>query len=56
LIEVAVLAADIQDRDAAVELFDVIQTTHPHLQCIWADGQYQGGLGTTSPATTRGAW
>ena len=40
----AVLAADIQDRDAAVELFDVIQSDHPQLQCIWADGQYQGGL------------
>jgi len=44
LIEVAVLAADIQDRDAAVEVFDVIQPEHPQLQCIWADGQYQGGL------------
>jgi putative transposase len=44
LIEVAVLAADIQDRDAAVEVFDVIQADHPQLQCIWADGQYQGGL------------
>ena len=37
------LAADIQDRDAAVELFDVIQTDHPQLQCVWADGPYQGG-------------
>jgi putative transposase len=27
-----------------VELFDVVQTEHQQLRCIWADGQYQGGL------------
>ena len=42
LIEVAVLAADIQDRDAAVELFEVVHPEHPQLACIWGDGPYQG--------------
>ena len=44
LIEVAVLAADIQDRDAAVEIFEVIKDEEPQLRCVWADGQYQGSL------------
>ena len=44
LIEVAVLAADIQDRDAAVDVFEAIHPEHPQLACIWADGQYQGQL------------
>ncbi|MFO0734180.1 MAG: IS5 family transposase [Nitrospiraceae bacterium] len=44
LIEVAVLAADIQDRDAAHEIFEVIKDEQPRLTCVWADGQYQGGL------------
>jgi putative transposase len=44
LIEVAVLAVDIPDRDAAVDLFEVIHPEQPQLQCIWADGQYQGQL------------
>jgi len=39
-----VLAADIPDRDAALDLFAVIEPNQPRLQCIWADGSYQGGL------------
>ena len=39
-----VRAADIQDRDAAVDVFEAIRPEHPQLACIWADGQYQGQL------------
>ena len=38
------LAADIQDRDAAVDVFDVVHADQSHRQCIWADGHEQGGL------------
>ena len=40
----AVLAADIPDRDAALDLFAVTDPAQPRLACMWADGSYQGGL------------
>jgi len=44
LIEVAVLAADIQDRDGALDIFDVIKDKQPRLQVVWADGMYRGAV------------
>lgn len=38
------MPADIQDRDAALDVFEVAQVTQSQLELIWADGAYQGGL------------
>jgi|SRR5215212_5552795 len=44
LLIVKVLAADIQDRDGAKQLFLEIKEQMPRLQLIWADGGYRGKL------------
>ena len=44
VIRVAVLAADIQDREAAPDVCRLAQPVCPRLEVIWADGGYQGAL------------
>ena len=44
LLRVAVLAADIQDRDGAMDLLPVAKPDCPRLEQVWADGAYAGGL------------
>jgi putative transposase len=44
LIRVLALAADIQDRDGAQDLFLVAKPISPRLELIWADGAYAGEL------------
>ncbi len=44
VIRVAVLAADIQDRDAAPDVCRLAQPVCPRLEVIWADAGYQGAL------------
>ena len=44
MIRVAVLAADIQDRDGATDLCRVSQPICPRLELIWADAAYGGAL------------
>ncbi len=40
----AVLAANIQDRDGAMDLLPVAGPDGPRLEQVWADGAYAGGL------------
>lgn len=44
LIRVVALAADIQDRDGAQDVFLVAQPVSPRLELVWADGAYAGEL------------
>ena len=44
IIRVAVLAADIQDRDAAPAVCRLAQPVCPRLELVWADAGYQGVL------------
>ena len=42
VLRVAVLAAHIQDRDAAIDLFDLAAPVCPRLEQVWADSAYAG--------------
>ena len=44
MIRAVVLAADIQDRDGAVDLCRVAKAACPRLKHIWADAAYRGAL------------
>ncbi|WP_405701154.1 IS5 family transposase [Streptomyces sp. NBC_01383] len=44
LLAVAVTAANVGDRDAAVPLLRQLRTLHREITLIWADGGYTGGL------------
>ncbi len=43
LLNVAVHAADIQDRDGALLVLTGLRQLFPWLELIWADGGYRGG-------------
>ncbi len=43
-IRVAVLAANIQDRDGATDLLALAKPVCPRLEQVWADGGYSGAL------------
>jgi putative transposase len=42
VLRVAVLAAQIPDRDAAIDLFDLAQPVCPRIEQVWADSAYAG--------------
>jgi putative transposase len=44
VIRAAVLAADLQDRDGAIDLCRVARPVCPRLELIWADAAYRGAL------------
>lgn len=44
LLAVAVTAANVGDRDAAVPLLRRLRTLHREITLVWADGGYTGGL------------
>ena len=44
VIRAVVLAADLQDREAATDVCRVARAACPRLARIWADGGYQGAL------------
>ena len=44
LLKAKVLTADVQDRDAAKQLFSELKEQMPRLSLIWADGGYRGKL------------
>ncbi|WUV32521.1 transposase [Streptomyces sp. NBC_01483] len=44
LLVVAVTAANVGDREAAVPLLERVHTAHRSLRLIWADGGYTGRL------------
>jgi len=46
----AVLPADVQDRDAAVPLLERVRGMLPRLQVIWADGAYAAVIGRVKQA------
>jgi putative transposase len=44
VIRAAVLAADLQDREGAIDLCQVARPVCPRLELIWADAAYRGAL------------
>jgi transposase len=44
LLVIAVTAANVGDRDAAVPLLERLRTLHREITLVWADGGYTGGL------------
>ncbi len=44
LLAVAVTAANVGDRDAAVPLLRQLRSLHREIALVWADGGYTGGL------------
>ena len=44
MIAVVVHAANVQDRDGAKMVLDLIRQTHQRVRLIWADGGYAGKL------------
>ncbi|MFF1604472.1 IS5 family transposase [Streptomyces mirabilis] len=44
VLAVAVTAASVQDRDAAVPLLERLRTTYFSIRLVWADGGYAGSL------------
>jgi transposase len=54
-LNVVVHAADVQDRDGAVELLRRSRRLFPFIEVIFADGGYQGPLMAAALAQT-GAW
>ncbi|WUQ09960.1 transposase (plasmid) [Streptomyces sp. NBC_00250] len=69
LLVVAVTAANIPDRDAAIGLLGRLRSLHHEITLVWADGGYTGGLvdwakekldltcrSSSAPTTWRGSW